>query len=192
MSAAAASSTMTSFPLFPGIPGGPELLIVLVLLMMLGLFRLVRRRRNGGTESSSSAPDHSPREDTSPQDPTPQDTPTEDVPPQEDPADDPTPSQWQELVIEDVDERSSHTRVTLRNTTDQVWDLSGATLIDDVGEKFTVREGLTISPQEELSIPVDASIELTPGVPVVLQVESGPMYELPWRRFLDGGDGDSR
>ena len=101
------------------------------------------------------------------------------------PGPDPDPGQWQDIVIEAVEERRESKRLVLRNTSDRTYDLSGARILDDDGQAFTFRDGLRIEPGERESLPVDSSMSLTPGNLVLLETRE-ERYELPWQEFLDG------
>lgn len=92
---------------------------------------------------------------------------------------------WQDIVIESIEERRNSKRLTLRNTSDEPYDLSGAALLDDDGERFTFRDGLVLEPGEREVLPVDTSMSLTPGTLVLLQTRDEE-FELPWQEFLGG------
>ncbi|MDS0301115.1 PKD domain-containing protein [Halogeometricum sp. S1BR25-6] len=92
---------------------------------------------------------------------------------------------WRDILIESVDERRDSKRLVLRNTSEKTYDLSGAAILDDDGERFTFKEGLRLEPSERKSLPVAESMTLTPGRVVLLQTDD-ERYELLWQDFPGG------
>jgi hypothetical protein len=148
-----------------------QLLLSFVLspLVLVGGRRLYRRYRRSDDETDEDGEENEDDEEEAP-----------DV--RDRPDDEPT--RWRDIVVEEVEERRERKDLVLRNLSDGAWDLSGAVIVDNHGEEFTIRDGWTIEPGERESLPVAKSLDAAAGTPLTLRTREGQEHRLLWRNSL--------
>jgi uncharacterized RDD family membrane protein YckC len=93
--------------------------------------------------------------------------------------------EWSGLVIEDVYQETGDRYVDIRKEGDKTVDLSRATITDGDGNRFRVREGFTIEPDETETFHVDDTFARDPNSTLTLTTQDGKEYEIIWNGASD-------
>lgn len=92
---------------------------------------------------------------------------------------------WSGLVIEDVYQETDDKYVDIRNASDKTVDLSKATINDGAGNRFRVREGFTLEPDEMETFHVHDTFARDPNSTLTLTTRDEKEYEIIWNGAPD-------